>query len=206
MPRILVTAFEPFSSFKDNSSEWTLEEIRMLNRGGEDVRTLLLPVSYDEAPALVLDELAADSYNQIVMLGMGESSSRIRIETVARNWDDSEASDNVGVVRRGQPIVPDAPETLLPSYPRDVLMKNLRRRGIRSELSEFAGGFVCNHTYFVVAAALTEGGDPFEAPQCTFIHLPPPLGIHGKGGWSRFDARNFALALTDWFRTGPVLG
>ncbi|MCB2154595.1 pyroglutamyl-peptidase I [bacterium] len=197
---ILVTAFEPFSTYTENSSQWILEELRTLNGGSEDVQTLLLPVSYERAADVVLDELAKGSYDQILMLGMAGPTSEVRIETLARNRDEAELPDCDGIVRRGCEILPDGPETLLPSFPRDDLKTIISNHGFTVEVSESAGRYVCNHTYFLVAAALTAGGGPFEAPLCTFIHVPAPAGTRGFGGWSRLDARRFSQALAEWFR------
>ncbi|MBI5155223.1 hypothetical protein HZA57_08295 [Candidatus Poribacteria bacterium] len=199
MRKALLTAFEPFAGGTVNTSLWVLEALETLTEGRPDApQMLMLPVVFDEAAALVLDTLDEEDFDEIILLGMAGQSDPVRIETQARNLDDSMTADNQGAVRHQHVIIPGGPEVLTPTYPRNNLLRFLHNHQIKAEMSDDAGRFLCNNTYFHVAEALIEGGDPFEAPPLVFIHLPAPRGGAKSPGWEREDALRFAQVLLHW--------
>jgi len=196
----LVTAFEPFGGMAENSSQWVLEEVLKHAREEDQVRGLVLPVIYDAAPERVIDVLGEEDFGEIVMLGMAGPEPKVRIEQSAINRVGASKADNAGDVRAAGPIEIAGADVMTPAYPRNELVRHLARAKIPAEISTDPGRFVCNYTYYRVACALIEGGDPWEAPSCIFIHVPAPLGVCGPGGWNREDAARFAVSLLDWLR------
>lgn len=197
---ILVTAFQPFGGRAENSSLWVLESLWRRRPADIQVDLAELPVVYDLAARRVLEALGEADYDEVMMLGMAGPEQVVRLESDARNRDDSAAADNAGAVRQGAAIEEGAAEAICPAYPRDEFLRFLKWRGFSPVISRDAGGFVCNNTYYRVAHALASGDDPFTAPRCIFVHVPAP-GRGGNEGWKREDASLFANALIEWFRT-----
>ncbi|MEN9362484.1 MAG: hypothetical protein RL095_4019 [Verrucomicrobiota bacterium] len=119
----------------------------------------ILSVSYAEVDRRV--EQLGDAPLAVIAFGIAAKSSRPRIEGVARNRDASSVPDVDGVVRQG-PIEFGAPESL-PGDGIEGLLAALEPFDV--ELSDDAGGYLCNHLYWRL----------LRRPQsaAVFIHLPP---------------------------------
>ncbi len=166
---ILVTGFEPFGGEAINAS-W--EAARSLDgwRCGELVAVALqLPCAYDESIAAFVD--AFDALRPVAALMTGQAARRaiVSVERFARNLDDAPAPDNRGVMRRGERIVPDAPDRLEGAAPVLEIARAIRDAKLPARVSTNAGGFVCNHLYFGALRHLADCASPARA---VFVHLP----------------------------------
>jgi len=163
----LVTGFEPFGGATFNTSELV---VRALSAGGADnVVTAVLPTSYSRAASAITDLLLAHRPRMTVLLGQSRTASSIRLEQVAANLDDSVHPDNDGAVRRRQPIWSDAPESYPSSLPLDRMAEAAGSCGEAIEMSRDAGGYVCNHVFFVTAHTVATA---LPGSRCGFVHLP----------------------------------
>ena len=162
---VLLTGFEPFGGHADNPSQLLVREL-----GERDDRVVVeyLPVSYARAADQVIVALRRLNPRALILFGLAAGSSHLLLERVARNRDVSPAPDNDGELRSG-PIVADAPDTYHGSLPFAQMAALAGRVNEPARLSQDAGGYVCNHTYFRVAHHLAgrEPGTP-----CGFVHLP----------------------------------
>lgn len=148
--RTLITGFGPFGTFDANPSSWLAEHC------GRPFR--VLEVSY-AAVDHFLEELAADSFGLLVMLGVAGTSQRMRFETVARNWVGT-TPDVRGVIHGPEPIDRDAPSQLSFSPARTIPTNELW------ETSFDAGDYLCNYISF-------RAKQRFPTKRVFFIHVPP---------------------------------
>jgi pyroglutamyl-peptidase len=93
----------------------------------------------------------------------------ICLERFALNVDDEELPDNSGRVLNGTPIVRGGPAAYESTLPLNRLLKVLRAKGIRANISNHAGTYVCNHAFYV---ARHESERLRPGMPCGFIHVP----------------------------------
>jgi len=169
--RIAVTGFDAFGGLPANSSEVAVLE---LARGGSSwapgvLNTLVLPTVYRLADQSLRALLHSDAPDLLLMTGMADSSQVVRIETCARNLDACPEPDNAGEVRLGDQVRRNGPEFYSASIDVRALHRGLRARAIPALISDDAGGFVCNHAFYVACHEIERAGLP---TQCGFLHLP----------------------------------
>lgn len=162
MPQILVTGFKPFLGEDENPSELVLPSLAR----DCGVRTLTLPVEYRGAFKVLQQELKVNPCDAILMLGQAATATRLKLERVALNLMDASAADEAGDLKLETPIDDQAPLALSTTLPlRDWWTRLADSQSY--EISNSAGAFVCNSTYFLTLQALA-GKTP-----CVFVHLPP---------------------------------
>ncbi|MCB9933460.1 MAG: pyroglutamyl-peptidase I [Planctomycetes bacterium] len=189
--RVLLSGFEPFGDFASNPSWDALVYARDEGLFEAGVRLARIPVAYEHAWNVF--EKAAIEYEPDAAISFGvygsprdsesfrranglEGSAPLRaicIETVARNRDGAGKPDNTGRERGREPIVPDAPPTLPASFPARAMRQALNEAGFDAELSEDAGGYLCNHLFFRASHSFG-AGIPYG-----FVHVPP---VDSMGG------------------------
>ena len=169
--RITVTAFDAFGGLPGNSSEVAALE---LARGGSGwapgvLDVLVLPTAYGQADQSLRGLLRSNAPDLLLMTGMASGAQAVCIETRARNLDACPESDNAGEVRLADQVRRDGPEFHSAAIDVLALYRGLRARGIPALISDDAGGFVCNHAFYVACHEIERAGLP---TQCGFLHLP----------------------------------
>ena len=157
MTEVLVTGFEPFGEHDVNPSRLIAEEL-----GG-----VVLPVSYARADDALREALRERDPDVVLCFGLAESRTAVSVERFAHNLDEASTTDNDSVAGSGAEIEPGGPLACLSSLPVDAIVAALRAEEIPAEVSRDAGGFLCNHVFYVLMRALaakSRGG---------FVHLPP---------------------------------
>jgi len=154
---VLVTGFEPFGGSDVNTSQGVAESL-----GG-----VVLPVSYARAADALRAAVRAADPDVVVCIGQAERAS-ISVERFAHNLDCADSTDNDGAVSARE-IDADGPVAYRSTLPVDEIVAALRGVGIPVEVSHDAGGFLCNHVFYVLMRLLEE-----ERPQTTggFVHVP----------------------------------
>ena len=160
---ILITAFEPFGGKARNASA---EVLRLLPEeiAGCRVRKLVLPVVFGRAAELVLQQEA----DAVFMLGEAGGRTAVTPEIRAANLRDARIPDNAGAQPRNEKILEDGPDHCYTRIPVRRITAQLRREGYAAEVSEDAGTFVCNETFYLVGTALRVLAE--------FIHCPGDEG------------------------------
>ena len=157
MKTILITAFEPFGGKETNASA---EALRSLpdQIGGYDVQKQLLPVVFGKAA-----ESVRDDYDFIFLLGEAARKT-VTPETRARNIRAARIPDNEGNQPENGKIISDGPEEYRTMLPVRETVEKMTEEGYRITVSDDAGAFVCNDTFYLV-------GTGSKAP-VGFIHVP----------------------------------
>lgn len=159
MKKILVTAFEPFDGRTVNTSALVLEKLPDTIAGCRTEK-VLLPVVFGKAAKKAL-EYDADC---IFLLGEAGGRNAVTPELQGRNNRDARIADNEGHMPRCEKILPDKPEELPCRLPVRKIVEKMQAEGYGITVSEDAGSFVCNDTFYLVNLQ--------SAAPVSFIHVP----------------------------------
>ena len=161
MKTILITAFEPFGGREINASAEVLKALPG-RIGGFDVRRQLLPVVFGKAA-----EAAPQGPFEYIFL-LGEAGrDRVTPETTARNLRSARIPDNEGNQPEDEPVLPGGPEVYRTPLPVGGIVERMTGEGYRIAVSDDAGTFVCNDTFYLVGTGRRVPVD--------FIHVPCDL-------------------------------
>lgn len=161
MIRVLVTGFEPFAGGAVNPSQRIVEAL------DGDVETALLPVAYARAAAALEAAVKKALPDVVICFGQADGRTGISVERFAHNLDGAESADNDGATSTAE-IDPHGPVAYRSTLPVDEIVDALRCDGIPAAASRDAGGFLCNHVFYVLMRALETEPDTVGG----FVHVP----------------------------------
>ena len=168
-PNVLLTGFEPFDGERINPSG---EIVRALD--GEIVRghrivTAILPVAFASTlPAL---ETLLETHRPAIAIATGQAGGRseLAIERIAANLIDARIPDADGEQPIDVRAIDDAPDAYFSTLPVKAMLERLRELGIPAALSQTAGAYVCNQTFFVLAHLVATR---YRETRAGFVHVP----------------------------------
>ena len=160
---VLITGFEPFGGSTVNPSQQLVDAL-----DGE-VATAVLPVSYGRAADALRGAVAGHQPDVVIAFGQADGRTGISVERFAHNLDEATTTDNDAASGSGAPIDPDGPAAYPSTLPVDAVVAALRAEGIPATPSRDAGGFLCNHVFYVLMGLLER-----ERPDARggFVHVP----------------------------------
>lgn len=166
--RVLVTGFEPFGGYSENSSWAVAEKVAACGLEGVDISLAQMPVSFGRVATALRGEVEHHRPDLIVMLGQSASADCVKLERVALNMMDSAAGDNDGYFPQEEPISKGGEVALLTTLPIKSLRSAIEAVGVRVKISNSAGLYVCNRLYYEALMLCNE----HPSMQAIFIHLP----------------------------------
>jgi len=147
MSTILLTGFEPFRQWPVNSS-W--EAVRHLAARRDELSVERLPVDHELAAAMI-GKLIDDLRPGVVLLTGLADDPAPRLERLGR----------------AGPLSPHGGPLARPGrWPWAEARDRVAEQGVAMRLSDDAGGYVCDTTYWAALGT--------AAPLVAFLHLPPP--------------------------------
>jgi len=176
-PVILLTGFEPFGGYRLNSS-WEAARIAG-SRPGADVVVARLPVDYVRAAQALTALLERHRPDVCLLTGLAHGT-RLRIERVAR--------------RPRALAGPASPGRLHGVWPVAEIGMALRLAKLPFKVSDNAGRYICNGTYWSLLDFRMKNGWPRHA---VFLHVPPLSG--------RFSAASLARGMEAILRRRAAL-
>lgn len=165
--KVLITAFEPFAGLAENPSEAVARKVVARSLPAADLSLCVLPVEYHEAMARVRSMVG--EYDAVIMLGFARKRKDVCLERVALNFMDASHPDNAGFQPSESPILPSAPTAYISSLPLKAWKSALMAADLPVLVSNSAGTYVCNATYF---AALDEIAQRALHTKALFVHIP----------------------------------
>ncbi|MBP2437011.1 pyroglutamyl-peptidase I [Microbacterium amylolyticum] len=167
MTTVLLTGFSPFAGDARNPSEEVVRDVAQQWEGEERLVTEILPVAYDAAGSRLRELIAEHIPDVIIAVGLAGGRTAVTPERVAINLRDARIPDNAGARPVDEPSVPGGPAAHFATLPVKAIVRDITRAGIPAAVSDTAGTFVCNHTFYVAAdaAATTDA-------RAGFIHVP----------------------------------
>jgi len=178
--KILLTGFGPFGIHAVNSSQAIVEAVaqRRALLGLPDLVTALLPVEFDAAGGHIRHLLRETRPDVCLCLGVHDGAM-IRLEKIAWNRDDPTLCDNAGQTGCLGPIVTESPAFYTATLPIARFLEILAQGGVPASLSDDAGGYVCNHVFYLACHEIAASGLP---TRCGFVHVPPIDGLGSLPG------------------------
>ena len=167
--KVLLTGFEPFGGSEVNSSWETAVRVGQLAPKDACMETLLLPVSFVRAGKRIRKALKEKKPDVLVMLGQRGKGESIDIERIAINMMDASNPDNDGYDPQEQTIVDGGEAAHFSNLPVKALRDAVLQRDIPARVSNSAGLYVCNSTYYNALEEINRQQLPMKA---VFIHLP----------------------------------
>lgn len=167
MCKILITGFEPFGDYAENSSWEAVKKVASFGVFNADIATECLPVSFVRAPMTLREAIDRHTPDVVIMLGQSATANCIKLERVALNMMDSAMGDNDGAKPDEEPIDEDGVTALFTSIPIKILRSAIEAKGINVKISNSAGLYVCNRTYYEGLRICRERG-----ARAIFVHLP----------------------------------
>lgn len=165
--RVLVTGFEPFGEYSENSSWEVAQKVASCAIKGAEVVAERLPVSFVRVGEVLRSAIELHTPDFVIMLGQSTVTDRIKLERVALNMMDSAVGDNDGATPDEEPIYEGEESALFTSLPIKQLRSAIEGQGIAVKISNSAGLYVCNRTYYEALRMCKE-----RAMQAIFVHLP----------------------------------
>ncbi len=186
MYKVLLTGFEPFAGLKTNISEVVARSLNLKSLNVElgqseigtrrvrkrspkiEWRSEILSVdktgSTHISKAILSDSI--EDIDAIIHLGLARNASLPRIETRGLNMNSFSSPDNTGRMVTGE-IIQGAPLEI----PVSASIELIQNEDVKYlyEISDDAGGFVCNETLYHSLHALH---DKDRDLPCIFVHLP----------------------------------
>ncbi|MEO1615619.1 MAG: pyroglutamyl-peptidase I [Planctomycetota bacterium] len=157
MTRILLTAFEPYDRWRENSSWLALIDLTSWYKGPLDFKTRRYPVDFNKVCEQLERDLA-DDYDFAIHLGQSPGSPIIKLETVGLNLRTN-----------GAPLLSDAPAAYRTQLDLQACQERLAQAGIPAKVSHHAGTFLCNAALFLSQHYSAMMGGRTES---VFVHLP----------------------------------
>jgi pyroglutamyl-peptidase len=142
---------------------------RLIEALDGDACTALLPVSYARAADELRRAVRDTQPDAVICFGQADGRTGISVERFAHNLDEASTTDNDSAPGSGTAIDPSGPAAYPATLPVDELVEALRAEGIPAAPSRDAGGFLCNHVFYVLMRVLAE-----ERPGAIggFVHVP----------------------------------
>ncbi len=165
--KVLITGFEPYWDYPENSS-WVVAE-KVATRGvvGVDIAIEQMPVSFSHVGMALRKVVEKHSPDMIIMLGQSGGSDKVKLERVALNMMDSKLPDNDGCTPNEEPININGASALFTTMPIKSLREAIEARGINVKISNSCGLYVCNRLYYEALMLSNK-----RQMKVIFIHLP----------------------------------
>jgi pyroglutamyl-peptidase len=187
MPVLLLTGFRPWGDHAINPSQQLVQAAHPPLPPGWSLRTACLPVSWKDTVPAFFEALTPDT-GAILAFGLAARRRNIQPERFARNA--ASGPDGEGQPPPSITLADGGPPRRSSTLPVDNLVAALNCAGLRAEVSEDAGDYLCNALSYAFLGHIT--GLPKSIP-AGFIHLPPEEWL---GPEERLRALNIIVATT----------
>ncbi|WKL00155.1 pyroglutamyl-peptidase I [Paenibacillus amylolyticus] len=172
MVKILISGFEPFGGDAVNPTGALMEALANEVIEGAELKTVLLPVHFNECADLLIAEMEAYRPDVVIACGLAKGRTSITPERIAVNVKDippGSYADNQGQRPVDEPIVDGSPDGLFSTLPIRAIVNDMSAAGIPAAVSNTAGTYICNNTMYRVLDHIRIGQLPIRAG---FVHFP----------------------------------
>ncbi|WP_405131534.1 pyroglutamyl-peptidase I [Paenibacillus sp. FSL H8-0317] len=172
MVKILISGFEPFGGDAVNPTGALMDALANEVIEGAELKTVLLPVRFDECADLLIAEMEAYRPDVVIACGLAKGRTSITPERIAVNVKDippGSYADNQGQRPVDEPIVDGSPDGLFSTLPIRAMVDDMSAAGIPAAVSNTAGTYICNNTMYRVLDHIRIGQLPIRTG---FVHFP----------------------------------
>lgn len=166
---VLVTGFDPFGGSPVNPSWDAVQALHGRTIAGHRVIGAELPTvfgAWQRLPPLL------EQHRPSLVLCTGQAGGRaaLSLERIAINVNDARIPDNAGAQPVDAPVVAAGPPAYFTGLPIKAMLQALLDAGVRAEVSQTAGTFVCNETFYGLMHLLAE--PQWHGTRGGLIHVP----------------------------------
>ena len=167
---VLVTGFDPFGGSAVNPSWDAIHALNGRLVAGHRIVGGEIPTIFGESLARLEALMEQHRPKLVICTGQAGGRGAISLERVAINVNDARIPDNRGYKPIDVPIVPDGPAAYFTSLPIKAMLQALLENGVRAEVSQTAGTFVCNQTFYGLMHLLAR--PQWHGTRGGLIHVP----------------------------------
>lgn len=164
--RLLITGFDAFGGSEENPSWMAVSQLPD-RIGCFTLKKCMLPTVYGKAAQTVLEAAEDFSPDLILCVGVAAGRDAVTPERIAVNIRDTRIADNEGNQPRGDRIASDGPAAYFGTVPVAAMAEAIRNAGIPGAVSNTAGTFVCNDTFYSLLHHYAQ-----TDKRVGFIHVP----------------------------------
>lgn len=146
--RVLVTGFDPFGGQTVNPSWIAVQQLDGTEIDGHRVVAAQVPTRFDRSLPVLYELLAEHRPSLVLCTGQAGGRSAISLERVAINVIDARIPDNAGAQPIDVPVAEGAPAAYFSTLPIKAMLAAVLDAGVRAEVSQTAGTFVCNQVFY----------------------------------------------------------
>ena len=146
--RIPVTGFDPPGGQPVNPRRSAVQALEGLELDGHRVIAAQLPTQFGHSLRVLGELIATHRPSLVVCTGQAGGRSAISLERVAINVNDARIPDNLGAQPIDTPVVEGGPVGYFTGLPIKAMLAAMLAEGVRAEVSQTAGTFVCNHVFY----------------------------------------------------------
>lgn len=168
MTRVLVTGFGPFDGQAVNASSLAVHELAARWTSPEELVVRELPVSFRGARQQLRVAVAEVSPDLVVCVGEAGGRGAVGVERVAVNVIDARIPDVDGSAPVDVPVIAGAPAAFFSTLPVKACAAAVRGVGVPVEVSNTAGLYVCNATFYALQHLLASRPEVRSG----FVHVP----------------------------------
>ena len=171
---LLLSGFGPFDDVTDNPSWLSVEPLGDTMIEGYDVRTVQIPVVWDEAHTKFFEQY--DKFHPAIAIGSGIAvgDTTIRLESTAVNI--ASGTDEAGVAKNKAKINESGPDKYSSLLPLQNLLDDLKAQSFPVRITSSAGTFLCNYLFYGIMARVEQ--EPASRHVLGgFIHVPETTSL-----------------------------
>lgn len=167
---VLVTGFDPFGGSPVNPSWHAVQALHGRVIAGHRVIGVELPTVFGAWRRELAAQLQRHRPRLVICTGQAGGRAAISLERVAINVNDARIPDNAGAQPVDAPVVADGPAAYFSGLPIKAMLQALQDAGVRAEVSQTAGTFVCNETFYGLMHLLAQ--PQWQGVRGGLVHVP----------------------------------
>jgi len=165
--RLLICGFSAFPDAIRNPAQASVEALAAEGWSplGAQADFLTVPVVWRGSAETILQRLVAEPADAVLVVGVAVGATAFQVERLGRNLASLERADDLGERWPASEILAEGPGEIRTLAPVRSMAAAIGRAGLPAELSEDAGDYLCNFTYYRLMAARA-------APTVAFLPVP----------------------------------
>lgn len=167
---VLVTGFDPFGGSDVNPSWDAVHALHGRVISGHQVIGGEIPTVFGRSLEHLQALMEEHQPRLVVCTGQAGGRGHVSLERVAINVNDARIPDNAGAKPIDVPILADGPAAYFTTLPIKAMLQALLDAGVRAEVSQTAGTFVCNQTFYGLMHLLAQ--PRWQGTRGGLIHVP----------------------------------
>lgn len=189
MLRVLITAFEPYDRWSENSSWLALMELTRSLPATPQVVTRRYPVDFAKMKERLIEDLAGN-YDYALHLGQAPGIGRIHLEAFGLNIGGESSQSPSEFV----PLAADGPAAYRSALPLARWAARMQAEDIPAQVSYHAGTYLCNALLYLSQHLAAQ--NQFKT-RSTFLHLPlaPQQVLGERQDWPSLPSQTCARGI-----------